>query len=106
MSFSPIFHWTDPKIRVHVAHCVLALPMVLEPAGVWKPMSFCELLSTLRGIEAAVLLYQATCGRPRERRMLTRWIPTSAASTTRSDRLPMPPNGELGTTPGYSRTCR
>ena len=25
VSFSPMFHWTDQKIRVHVAYCVLAL---------------------------------------------------------------------------------
>ena len=25
VSFSPMFHLTDPKIRVHVAYCVLAL---------------------------------------------------------------------------------
>ena len=25
VSFSPMFHWTDQKIRVHVFYCVLAL---------------------------------------------------------------------------------
>lgn len=25
VTFSPMFHWTDSKIRVHAAHCVLAL---------------------------------------------------------------------------------
>ena len=25
VSFSPAFHWTDQKLRVHVFYCVLAL---------------------------------------------------------------------------------
>src|SRR5262249_56191970 len=35
VSFSPMHHWTDSKIRVHVFYCVLALsiahPIRLEP---------------------------------------------------------------------------
>ena len=26
VSFGPMHHWTDSKIRVHVFYCVLALP--------------------------------------------------------------------------------
>ena len=37
VSFSPMFHWTDQKIRVHAFYCVLALAvarlMVREPGG-------------------------------------------------------------------------
>jgi len=80
VSFSPMFHWTDQKIRVHVTHCVLALMtarlMVREAARADLTMSVRELLSTLAGIEETVLLYQGDRGRPRARRMLTEMTPT------------------------------
>lgn len=79
VSFSPMFHWTDHKIRVHVAHCVLALMtarlMVREAAHAGMPMSVRELLSTLAQIQETVLLYQGDRGRPRARRMLTEMEP-------------------------------
>jgi hypothetical protein len=75
-----MFHWTDPKIRVHVTHCVLALMtarlMVREATHAKMKMSVRELLSTLAGIEETVLLYQGERGRPRARRMLTEMTPT------------------------------
>lgn len=80
VSFSPMFHWTDQKIRVHVAHCVLALMtarlMVREAARAGVAMSVRQLLLTLAGIEETVLLYQGERGRPRARRMLTEMDPT------------------------------
>jgi transposase len=80
VSFSPMFHWTDQKIRVHVTHCVLALMtarlMVREAAHANMAMSVRELLSQLAGIEETVLLYQGDRGRPRARRMLTEMSPT------------------------------
>ena len=80
VSFSPMFHWTDQKIRVHVTHCVLALMtarlMVREVAQAKMAMSVRELLSTLAGIEETVLLYQGDRGRPWARRMLTEMTPT------------------------------
>jgi transposase len=75
VSFSPMYHWTDQKIRVHVFYCVLALMVArlmrreTERAG-W-PMSVRALLSSLGGIEETLLLYQGERGRPRARRMLT-----------------------------------
>jgi transposase len=75
VSFSPMFHWTDQKIRVHVLYCVLALMvarlMCREAKRAEIPMSVRELLSHLAGIEETVLLYQGDRGRPRARRMLT-----------------------------------
>jgi len=75
VSFSPMFHFTDSKIRVHVFYCVLALMvarlMVREADRAGMHMSARELLSTLAGIEETVLLYQGERGRPRTRRMLT-----------------------------------
>jgi transposase len=82
VSFSPMFHWTDSKIRAHVAHCVLALMtarlMVREAAGAGMAMSVRELLRTLGGIEETVLLYQGERGRPRARRMLTEMDPVQS----------------------------
>src|SRR5208282_2291654 len=79
VSFSPMFHWTDQKIRVHVAHCVLALMtarlMVREAAHADMHMSVRELLATLAQIQETVLLYQGDRGRPRARRMLTEMEP-------------------------------
>ena len=75
VSFSPMFHWTDQKIRVHSFYCVIALMVArlmrreTQRAGV--SMSVAELLEALGGIEETVLLYQGERGRPRARRMLT-----------------------------------
>jgi transposase len=80
VSFSPMFHWSDQKIRVHVVYCVLALMVArlmrreTERAG-W-PMGVRALLSSLAGIEETLLLYQGERGRPRARRMLTEMDPT------------------------------
>jgi hypothetical protein len=80
VSFSPMFHRTDHKIRVHVLYCVLALAVArlmrrhAQHAGI--AMSVRELLETLAGIQETVLLYQGERGRPRARRMLTDIDPT------------------------------
>jgi len=80
VSFSPMFHWTDHKIRVHVFYCVLALTvarlMVREADRHGMHMSVRELLDTLAQIQETVLLYQGERGRPRARRMLTEIDPT------------------------------
>ncbi|MCA1700368.1 MAG: IS1634 family transposase, partial [Actinobacteria bacterium] len=80
VSFSPMFHWTDHKIRVHAFYCVLALIVArlltreADRAGIH--LSVRELLDTLAGIQETVLLYQGDRGRPRARRMLTEADPT------------------------------
>jgi transposase len=75
VSFSPMFHFTEQKIRVHVFYCVLALMvarlMVRQADQAGLHMSVRELLDTLAGIQETVLLYQGERGRPRARRMLT-----------------------------------
>jgi transposase len=80
VSFSPMFHWTDHKIRVHVSYCVLALMaarlMVREADRAGLHLSVRELLATLASIQETVLLYQGERGRPRARRMLTETNPT------------------------------
>jgi transposase len=81
VSFSPMHHWTDAKIRVHVFYCVLALAIAhlmrrqAAPAGLH--LSVRELLDQLAGIQETVLLYHdGGKGRPRARRMLTDMSPT------------------------------
>jgi hypothetical protein len=75
VSFSPMFHFTESKIRLHVFYCVLALMvaklMVREANRAGMHMSVRGLLSSLAGIEETLLLYQGERGRPRARRMLT-----------------------------------
>jgi transposase len=81
VSFGPMHHWTDQKIRVHVFYSVLALTVAhlmrrqAHRAGL--PMSVRELLAELAGIGETVLLYHhGGKGRPRARRMLTDTTPT------------------------------
>lgn len=75
VSFSPMFHFTEQKIRVHVFYCVLALMvarlMVREAEHTGLHLSVRSLLGQLAGIQETVLLYQGERGRPRARRMLT-----------------------------------
>jgi len=81
VSFSPMHHWTDSKIRVHVFYCVLALAVAhlmrrhADHAGLHRSVP--ELLDELAGIQETVLLYHDSGkGRPRVQRMLTDMSPT------------------------------
>ena len=75
VSFSPMFHWTEHNIRVHVFTCVLALQIAhlmrrrARQAGL--DLSVRELLGQLAAIGETVLLYPSTGGRPKARRMTT-----------------------------------
>jgi transposase len=75
VSFSPMHHWTEHNIRVHVFTCVLALQIAhlmryrTRKAGI--DLSVRELLRELEGISETVLLYRAGRGRPRAHHMLT-----------------------------------
>ncbi len=75
VSFSPMFHWTEHNIHVHVLTCVLALQiahlMRLQARRAGLRMSVRELLTQLAGIGETVLIYPAERGRPKARRMLT-----------------------------------
>jgi transposase len=79
VSFSPMHHWTEHNIRVHVFTCVLALQiahlMRLRAARAGLRMSVRELLRDLAGISETVLLYHGDRGRPRAHRMLTETSP-------------------------------
>ncbi|MCA1682040.1 MAG: IS1634 family transposase [Actinobacteria bacterium] len=82
VSFSPMHHWTDHNIRVHVFTCVLALQiahLIRRQAHQHAlHLSVRELLDTLAGIEETVLIYPSTGGRPKARRMLTETSPDQA----------------------------
>lgn len=76
VSFSPMHHWTDQKIRVHVFYTVLALTIAhlmrrtAEHADMH--LSVRELIGELSGIGETVLLYHdGGRGRPRAQRLLT-----------------------------------
>jgi len=79
VSFSPIHHWTEQKIRVHTFYCVLALAiarlMARHTGQAGTAMSVHELLTTLAGIQETVLLYPSTGGRPKARRLITDLTP-------------------------------
>lgn len=67
LSWSPVFHWTDQKIRVHTFYCVLALTLSallrreLHQHGI--ELSIPALLATLSGIHEVAVIYPSTEGR-------------------------------------------
>jgi transposase len=75
VSFSPMYHWTEHNIRVHVFTCVLALQiahlMRRRARQHGLDISVRELLSQLAGIGETVLVYPSAGGRPKARRMTT-----------------------------------
>ena len=79
VSFSPMYHWTEHNIRVHMFTCVLALQiahlMRLKARRAGLDLSVRALLGELAGIGETTLLYQAERGRPRAHRMLTGTTP-------------------------------
>jgi transposase len=102
VSFSPMFHWTDQKIRVHVAHCVLALMtarlMVREADHAGMPMSVRELLSTLEGIEDVACSTKASVAAHEPGACSLRWTPSTPASMPCSASTLTPPRVDLGDT--------
>jgi len=61
VSFSPAFHWTDQKLRVHAFYCVLALTMSAllqrKAAQAGIDLTVPELLKTLSEVHEVVNLY-------------------------------------------------
>jgi hypothetical protein len=81
VSFSPMHHCTDQKIRVHEFRRVLALtiahPMRREANQAGLSLSVRALLDELSGTEETVLLHHdGGKGRPRAQRLLTDMNPT------------------------------
>jgi transposase len=79
VSFCPIRHFTDDKIRVHLFTCVLGLTiahlMRREAHRAGLHLSVPALLAELENIQETALLYQGERGRPRARHMITRMNP-------------------------------
>jgi transposase len=75
VSFSPMRHWTEHNIRVHVFTCVLALQiahlMRRRAAQAGLRLSVRDLLAQLAAIGETVLIYPSTGGRPKARRITT-----------------------------------
>jgi transposase len=75
VSFSPMHHWTDHNIRVHVFTCVLALQLAhlmrYRARRDGLDLSVRELLGQLAAIGETALIYPSTGGRPKARRMTT-----------------------------------
>ena len=69
VSFSPMHHWTEHNIRVHVFTCVLALQiahlMRRKAAQAGLRLSVRDLLAQLAGIGETVLIYPSAGGRPK-----------------------------------------
>ncbi len=78
VSFSPMHHWTEHNIRVHVFTCVLALQLAhlmrLRARRAGLDLSVRELLCQLTAIGETVLIYPSTGGRPNARRMTTELV--------------------------------
>jgi hypothetical protein len=109
VGFSPMFHWTESKIRVHVFYCVLALAvahlMRRQTHHGGLDLSVRELLTTLGGIQETVLLYPTgNKGRPHAQRIPTDTDPTQNGSTTASGSTPTPRGDDLGNTPSHPCT--
>jgi len=72
VSFAPLHHWTDQKIRVHVSYCVLALTLVsllvCEASRVGIQTSVVELLEDLAQIREVTSVFAPA---PRRRKRTT-----------------------------------
>jgi transposase len=82
VSFSPMHHWTEHHIRVHMFTCVLALQtahlMRRRARNAGLDLSVRALLNQLGGIGETVLIYPSSGGRPKARRMTTELTPDQA----------------------------
>ena len=61
LGWSPMYHWTDSKIRVHAFYCMLGISLLQylhkQAHTVWPGLSLEQLLEELRQIQQFVLLY-------------------------------------------------
>ena len=103
VSFSPMHHWTEHNIRVHVFTCVLALQiahlMRLRAARAGLRMSVRELLRELADISETVLLYHATAAGPEPTACSPKPAQSRTSSPPSSASPAIPPDAEMGNTP-------
>ena len=88
LSWEPMFHWTDSKIRVHAFYCVLALTLASllqrQAAQNGISLSVQALMKALNGIQEVINVYPATGkagspGRPSTQTTLTEMDDTQQA---------------------------
>ena len=71
LGWSPMFHWTDSKIRVHAFYCVLALTLssllqrTLHQHGL--DLSLSRMMELLGGMEEVLVIYPKRSGEKRPR---------------------------------------
>ena len=76
LTFRPVHHWTDQKLRVHALYCVIAL-MILsllrrKLAQAQIPVSLARMVEQLSHIREVAVLFQKTgVGSPRARTVLS-----------------------------------
>jgi transposase len=76
LTFRPVHHWTDQKLRVHALYCVIAL-MILsllrrKLAQAQIPVSLARMVEQLSDIREVAVLFQETgVGSPRARTVLS-----------------------------------
>jgi transposase len=88
LSWKPMFHWTDSKIRVHAFYCILALTLasLLQRRAAQNGISLSvqALMKALNGIQEVINIYPATGkagspGRPSTQTTLTEMDVTQQA---------------------------
>ena len=88
LSWEPMFHWTDSKIRVHAFYCVLALTLasLLQRRAAQNGISLSvqALMKALNGMQEVINIYPATGkagspGRPSTQTTLTEMDATQQA---------------------------
>ena len=103
VSFSPMHHWTEHNIRVHVFTCVLALQLThlmrLRATRARLRMSVRELLRELAGIGETILLYHGDRGRPELTACSPRPPQSRTSSPVFSGSPATPPSADMGNTP-------
>jgi hypothetical protein len=110
VSYSPMFHWADQKIRVHTFYCVLALTLAhlmrrhADQAG--PHMSIRDLLSTPAGIqEPSCSTTTAPPDAPAPNASSPIWTPPNAGSTNSSTSAPHPHPTNQGSYPASTGTA-
>ena len=79
VSFYPVYHWTDQKLRVHAFYCVLALLLAglllreVRQAGII--ISAAQLYEQLETLQEIVLLYPSSRRNPKAVTKLTQMTP-------------------------------
>ena len=106
VSFSPMFHWTEHNIRVHVFTCVLALQiahlMRLKARRAGLHLSVRELLRELAGTARPSCSTKATGAGPAPTACSPRPRPSRTSSPRSSASTATHPDADMGNTPNQA----